>query len=100
MGGALSRNAAQSAEIKKQFLLDYRDSGIKYASEASLEAFQVDDIKYLALAYQASDKSYEGSATQHIRFQLSKDGAFTLSIPQTPHKPLSKLYIHNILPLL
>jgi hypothetical protein len=75
MGGTLSRQAAQQAEIKTQWLLDYRDSGIKYAAVASLEAFTIEDTKYLALAYQASEKKFVGSDSQHIRFCLSKDGA-------------------------
>ena len=58
---------------------------IKYASSSSLAVIRRGDgSKWLALAYQASDKPYEGSRSQHLRFSLSKDGGETFS----PGKPI------------
>lgn len=81
MGAALSsHNAGHNAEKSVQWLLDYQESAIKYASSVSLEAFDKDGVRYLAVAYHASDSPHVCSPTQHLRFALSKDG---MPVPTT-----------------
>jgi predicted neuraminidase len=79
MGAALSSSYAvtQQPIVKTEWLLQFEDSLVKYASNASLETFSQDGTTFLALAYQASEAPHEGSSNQHIKFQLSKDGGHT-----------------------
>lgn len=75
MGAVLSSyHSPSSSDIKHSWILEFSDSSLNYANCTSLETFVKDDIKYLALAYQASDYDYECSPGQCIRFQFSKDG--------------------------
>jgi hypothetical protein len=88
MGGTLSSAAAgQQAQTQLSWLLHYSDSAIKYANYVSLEAFQKDGIKYLAMAYQASEAPHECSQNQHLRFALSKDGARPRAMDPSPADP-------------
>jgi hypothetical protein len=109
MGAAISSygGATQQPTIKSEWLLQYEDSLVKYASNASLETFNQEGVTFLALAYQASEAPYEGSPNQHLRFALSKDGGETWTANRVVmfgiaplwspvlyyHKPSSKLYL-------
>lgn len=80
MGVALSAQRGDSlAEVKHQWLLQYKESLIKYASASTLEQFEQGGTQLLALAYQASEAGHECSPSQSIRFQISKDGGETWS---------------------
>lgn len=80
MGVALSAQRGDSlAEVKHQWLLQYKESLIKYASASTLEKLEQGGTQLLALAYQASEAGHECSPSQSIRFQISKDGGETWS---------------------
>jgi hypothetical protein len=68
------------AELKTSWVLEYGSSPFKYASASSLAVIKKVNgsaTALLALAYQASEESHEGSRGQHLRFTLSKDGGDT-----------------------
>jgi hypothetical protein len=79
MGAGISTNNGSLAESRQLWLLQHRESSIKYASSSSIECFDHGGVKLLALAYQASEAAQECSPSQHIRYQISKDGGETWS---------------------
>jgi len=80
MGASLSSHQGNSlADVHRLWLLQHRESSIKYASSSSIETFEHGSTQLLALAYQASQAAHECSTDQHIRFQISKDGGETWS---------------------
>jgi len=108
MGAAVSSlGVAQQPDVKSEWLLQFEDSIVKYATNASLETFVQEGVTFLAVAYQASEAPHEGSVNQHLRFQLSKDGGHTWTSTRVVmwglgpiwspvlfyHKPSAKLYL-------
>lgn len=76
-------HSAQLAQLEYNWLLQFADSAVSYASHVGLECFEYGGIKTLAVAYQAAtDVNHEGSRHQHIRFAISKDGGETWSPPR------------------
>lgn len=75
MGASTSKPLA---EVTQNWLLHFSDSSIKSAYQPSLAVIRgANKSKILALAYAASEATYAGSPSQHIRFALSKDGGET-----------------------